>query len=98
MADHAIGPHLTVDGETATCAECGETLGSITENLKAGLLVEEAPIEDAGPHYVDPERFVSEEMVFRRYYCPGCATQLFTESCKPSDEPVSEMELDPETL
>lgn len=93
-----IGPHLTVDGDAAACAECGEPLGSVAGNLKSGLLVEEAPIEDAGPHYVDPERFVSEEVVFRRYYCPGCGTQLFTESCKPNDDPLSEVELDPGTL
>lgn len=93
-----LGNHIRLDGADAACEECDERLGRIDENLKTGLLVDEQPVEEAGPYYVDPERFVSDEVVFRAYYCPGCGTRLFTATAQPDDPPLSEVELDPDTL
>jgi N-methylhydantoinase B len=95
-----LGVHIDVDPDSgiAVCAECNESLGSIDENLKQSLVVNERPIADAGPYYDDPDRFVSEEMVFREYYCPGCGTRHYVSSARPGDEHLSEVEIDPETL
>lgn len=95
-----LGAHIEVapDTGTASCAECGESFGAIDANLKAALVVNERPVEDAGPHYVDPSRFVDDNVVFREYYCPGCGTRQFTQTARPEDGHVSEVELDPETL
>lgn len=93
-----LGDHLTLDGADVSCRECGESIGRIDENLKSGLVVRDQPIQAAGPYYVDPERFVADDVVFREYFCPGCGTRQFTETAQPDDEPLSEVELDPETL
>lgn len=95
-----LGEHLEVDADagTAACAECGEGFGSVDENLKTEMVVAERPVEEAGPYFVDPSRFVSDDVAFREYYCPSCGTLTFTETVRVGDDPLSEVELDPETL
>lgn len=95
-----LGAHIEVDTDsgTASCAECGSPLGSVAENLKESLVVNERPIADAGPWYTDPDRFVSEEVVFREYYCPDCGTRQFASTATPDEDHFSEVELDPDTL
>lgn len=85
-----IGEQLELAAGDVTCAYCEESLGSATENFKRNLAVEEGGIERAGPHYVDPSRFVDGEMVFRRFYCPGCGTMLFTETARKGDPILAE--------
>lgn len=81
------GPNIEIEGDTVRCAHCEESLGDVSENVRRNLAIEETSIKEAGPRYVDPSRFVSEDMVFRKFYCPGCAVMLFTESAK-ADAPV----------
>lgn len=84
-----IGDYLAIEDGTVACATCDETLGSTDEHFKENLAVSEGPIANAGPHYIDPSRFVSEEMVFREFYCPRCGALLFTETAR-KGEPVLE--------
>lgn len=95
-----LGAHVAVDPDagTARCAECDEPFGPVDENLKESLVVNERPVADAGPYYGDPSRFVSEELVFREYYCPGCGTRQFVQTARPDEDHLSEIEVDPETL
>lgn len=95
-----LGAHIEVDTQTgiASCAECGEEFGSVDENLKHALVVNERAIADAGPYYSDPSRFVSEDPVFREYYCPDCGTRQFVQTAQPDEDHLSEVELDPDTL
>lgn len=95
-----VGAHLEVDPEAgvAGCAECDETYGPVDGNLKTSLVVEESPVEEAGPYYEDPSRFVAEELVFRQYYCPGCGTRQFVQTARPDEDHLSEIEIDPDTL
>lgn len=95
-----VGAHIVVDSAdgVSSCAECGEDFGPVDQNLKQFLVVNERSIEDAGPYYGDPSRFVSDEIVFREYYCPGCGTRLFAKAAQPDDAPLSEVELASESL
>lgn len=88
-----IGDGLRLDGDQVQCTDCDTTLGDVEENLKYNLVVRENSMENAGPVYVDTERFVSEEMVFREYFCPNCAHLIFTESAKKGDAPLDEFEI-----
>jgi len=93
-----VGAHISLDGSEAACAECGEGIGPIDGNLKEGLVVAERSVEEAGPYYLDPEEFLDDELIYREFYCPGCGTRLFARAAQPDDDPLSEVELDPETL
>lgn len=94
QSNSQIGEQLTiVDGNTMTCAFCEESLGTISENFKRNLAIEEVGVEEAGPHYVDPSRYVNADMVFRKFYCPGCGTMLFTETAQDGDPVVNEFEI-----
>lgn len=95
-----IGEYIRVSDGTAACNRCQTEFTAVSENFKNGLAVREFPIERAGPHYVDLSRFIAddESMVFREYYCPGCATMLFTETAREGEPPVNEFELDPDTM
>lgn len=78
-----LSPQLQVRGDAQglyhACAACGQALGPATENPKAGLPYEDAPISDCNPLIGDPHLYVDNEVAFRRFYCPGCATLIDTE-------------------
>lgn len=93
-----LGEHIVLEEGRTSCAECGEDFGPVNENIKEFLVVQRLPIADAGPYYVEPSRFVSDDMEFREYYCPDCGTLMFTETARPGDEPLSEIELRPDTI
>jgi N-methylhydantoinase B len=94
QSDSQIGEQLNiVDESIMACSFCEEPLGSISENFKRNLAIEEVDIEEAGPHYVDPSRYVNADMVFRKFYCPGCGTMLFTETAQDGDSVVNEFEI-----
>ena len=42
----------------------------------------------------DPATYVDDDLEFRRFYCPGCGTQLATELIEADRAPVHEVELD----
>lgn len=87
--------HLDVDTETETilCRSCDEILCGATENYKLHALCERLPVEEAGPLVNDPADYVDDDLEFRKFYCPGCATQLATELIEVDREPIHEVEL-----
>lgn len=92
-----LGAHVEVDPETgdASCAECGEPFGPIDANLKESLVVNERSVAEAGPYYDDPSRFVDEDIVFRKFYCPNCGTMHFTETARAGEEILNEFQIAP---
>ncbi len=68
------------DGERKMirCARCGFDLCAATENHKLHALMQEGPVQEAGPH-VNPHHLGGDKFVLRRFYCPNCLTQLNTE-------------------
>ena len=96
MARRRLDGHLDVDAdaETVVCRRCDETLCDADENYKLHALCERLPVEEAGPLVNDPAEYVDDDLEFRKFYCPGCATQLATELVETDLEPVHEAELD----
>jgi acetone carboxylase gamma subunit len=83
-----------VDGNSViACLECGHELSAASENYKLGCLLEETPVTAVNRHLLEPSRFVDDEIVFRRFYCPGCAVQIETELARPGEEPLWDMEI-----
>jgi N-methylhydantoinase B len=69
-----------------TCARCGVPLGGYRSNYKDSLLVSVSAVTDI-PMVDDPTQFLDDELVLRRYCCPGCNVLLCTEVVK-SEEPL----------
>jgi N-methylhydantoinase B len=92
-----VSEALAVAGEGAErhfeCLRCGGSLGAAAANYKLSAKIEEAPLSDANRYIGDPARYVDEEMVFRRFFCPGCGVLLDTEVARLRDEPLWDIEL-----
>lgn len=88
-----IGEQLVITDGQVSCAFCDGTLGASSENFKRDLAIERGGIEEAGPHYVDPARFVDADMEFRKFYCPECGTMLFTETARQGAPVLDEITL-----
>jgi N-methylhydantoinase B len=75
------------------CLRCQRSLGPVSANYKLTAKIEESSLTEANPHIGDPSRYVDVEMVFRRYYCPGCGVLLDTEVARLEDPPLWDIEL-----
>jgi N-methylhydantoinase B len=86
--------HLAVDDAgTIVCRRCGHGLCGADRNFKDGAVMKVRPIQDANPLIVDPAIFIDDEVVFRQFFCPGCATLLETEVILASSPPVWDKQL-----
>ena len=85
--------HLEVTEGRVTCRRCGHDLGSADANFKDSAVCKVRPIEDANPLLVDHRTFVDDEVVFRQYFCPGCATLLENEVILATSGPVWDKQL-----
>lgn len=91
----AIGEDIYIDrdGGAYQCAHCGEQVGSLAGHAKEMMAVHQHPIADIGTHFHDPASYVDDEIVWREFFCPGCATRLASEICRPDDEVLVEIKL-----
>ena len=55
-----------------------------------GSVIDQSPLTIL-PHVPDPRAFLDEDMVFRRYACPGCHTLLTTEIARASEPVLGEV-------
>ena len=86
--------HLAIDESgTIVCRRCGHGLGPADRNFKEGAVRRDLPIQSANPLIVDPATFIDDEVVFRQYVCPGCATLLENEVVLARSDPVWDKEL-----
>jgi N-methylhydantoinase B len=85
--------HLAVENGSIVCRKCGHALSAADRNFKDGAIRWDRPIEDANPLIVDPVTFIDDEVVFRQYICPGCATLLENEVILASSDPVWDKQL-----
>ena len=66
-----------VSGPVIFCRACGRALGPAEDNVKSHLVVEELPSGYRWP--LADQHQGSARFVVRRFYCPGCASQLDVE-------------------
>lgn len=97
MSAQKLGHNLERIEEDGTariaCRACGEEICESGENYKRHVLCEVMPMEEAGPLMNDPSEYVDDEMEFREYYCPGCATLLENEVILAELDPIHDREL-----
>ena len=74
------------------CAACGERLSAYGQSFKIGTLYIEEPVT-ALTSAPDPALFLDDNMVLRRFCCPGCRTQIATEIARADEAIFPEMQL-----
>ncbi|KAA1423011.1 hypothetical protein FE697_012820 [Mumia zhuanghuii] len=95
-AEPAVSVHEYVvardDGErrVLACATCNHVLSDYRDNYKRGLLVDQTGV-DVLPRVDDPRAFLDEDMVLRRYCCPGCQTLMTIEIARASEPMLTEV-------
>jgi N-methylhydantoinase B len=97
-----IGPHLGVvdaSGVKYVCLECGEELGAVDENYKDACCQADSPTESSNPLTGGHQEWIDDDVVFRRFFCPSCATMIDTEVTLRDRASVRDIELfDPASL
>jgi N-methylhydantoinase B len=91
-----IGLYLEVAGSgpsVVRCRRCGYVYCDAAENHKEHAAIEETPLHEAQENLVDVP-----ELVLRRYYCPGCATQFWVDLAERGDGIEFDVRLDVEAL
>lgn len=91
-----IGDYLELDGEQLRCAKCRCDFGPADGNYKERLALRERDIEDLGRLWIPTSTLVDDEMTFREFYCPGCATRITTEVVAEGEAIVEDMSIDVE--
>ncbi len=86
------------DGAVLACGRCAQVLGAADQGYRHGCCELEQPLTALGPYFEDPAQQVGAEIVLRIYLCPGCATQLDSEVCRPDDPPFEDVVLDADAL
>jgi len=71
------------------CASCDTVLADYHGDYKAGLLVDETGV-DSLPRCEDPNFFLDEDMVLRRYCCSGCQVLMTVEIARRAEPPIDE--------
>lgn len=82
------------DGVELVCGSCERVLGTADQGYRRGCCELEQPLTALGPYFEDPVQQVGETIVLRIYLCPGCATNLDSEVCRPGDQPFEDVVLD----
>lgn len=74
-----LNEYLRVERRRIVCRRCGQDHCGEGENVKLSLHVKITPVTDLSPLNRDPADYIDEPVEFRRFFCPGCATQVETE-------------------
>jgi acetone carboxylase gamma subunit len=70
------------------CRKCSHKISSVDTNYKFHTVMKEESIQFSNPNNFDPRQYVDKDMVFRRFFCPNCATLLETEVNIKGEPPV----------
>ena len=74
------------------CAKCGHGFGEYDRSYKYGSAYDEREVMFI-PSAQDPSQYIDDKMVFRRFCCPGCQTQIASEIARAEDPVFPEMRL-----
>ncbi|MCL5957873.1 MAG: acetone carboxylase subunit gamma [Chloroflexi bacterium] len=93
-----IDEHLELSDEgTVKCRKCGHIFCHHMENYKSHALAKEAELSDYGILCAGQpsKRYTDRDVVFRQFFCPGCATLLENEVILKELPPIWDKEIHP---
>lgn len=71
----------TSSGARIACRACGHDIADAADVWKEHAVLDERPLGEAGGAMYKTEG----DVLLRRFYCPGCATTLDTETALPGE-------------
>jgi N-methylhydantoinase B len=74
------------------CTRCGESLGGYCDNPKLRMKMLESPVTVI-PTNPDPTQWLDDDMVLRRYCCPGCLVLMYTQVVRSDECHLADMKL-----
>ena len=77
LTGRRLSSGLVALGDAVHCRWCGTGLGDVRSNVKTTLALQETSVGYRWPLVDDAPG--ARRFVFRRFHCPGCATQLDAE-------------------
>ena len=80
-----VSSALAIEDGTIQCGKCGHGFGGADGDWKAGAVVRERPMNNAGGAAYKSR----DHVLLRMFFCPGCGRQLATETAM-SGEPHME--------
>ena len=90
---HHFDPPATEEEVRASALQYVRKLTGLKSFSRANKHACEHAVEDIGTQFRDPGIYVDDTIVWREFICPGCATRLATEVCRPDDEVLAEIRL-----
>jgi N-methylhydantoinase B len=75
------------------CRKCSHYISSVDTNYKLQTVMKEGSIQTANPKNLDSRQYVDKDMVFRKFFCPTCATLLETEVNIKGEPPVWDIKI-----
>ena len=90
-----LNEYLRVERHRIVCRRCGHDHCAADVNVKLSLGVRIEPVTALSPLGRDPADFIDEPVEFRRFFCPGCATQVETEVALSRDPFLWDVQLRP---
>ena len=94
LAEYLEEIHFEDGGAVLRCRKCRHPLAEHGANYLDGLAIWDSPVTTI-PLVRPPELLVDDRMVFRRYLCPECRTQVAAEIVRATDEPKTDVQILP---
>ena len=84
----------TIGGaQVFACVGCGQVLGGASRTYRLGCCELDLELTEISELFTSPLREIGEQLVFRRYLCPGCGRALDGNVCRPDDEPFCDVKV-----
>ena len=77
--------------KTSVCRKCGFAFCEAKDNFKLSCLVYDRDPKEIQPGELGPDK---DWMIYREFYCPGCATQIEVEATPPGTVILHHLEID----
>ena len=75
------------------CRKCRTVIQDAGENYKKGCVKRVTNVEEVGLSPVKPDLFIDDKIVFKEYFCPGCATIFQGDFSKEQNDDIWDIKL-----
>lgn len=83
----------SANGAYYVCRKCRTVIQDADENYKKGCAKRVTNVEEVGLLPVRPDLFIDDKIVFKEYFCPGCATIFQGDFSKEEDDDIWDIRL-----
>jgi N-methylhydantoinase B len=77
MSSRMLDEYLMVTEQNQIqCSKCSHPFCDASDNYKNYAIVKEADFREIGLAQVEQSFYIDRKVVFRQFFCPGCATNI----------------------